>query len=181
LENPQKAKAIHKRGEEALRQSLFRMSGVDLTTIDAIGPGTIEVLMSEYGFDLSCFPTEKHFISHLTLAPRKAVSGGKPVKKRKRSLASTRTAAALRMASLSLRHSQTALGAYYRQIARRIGGDVAVFATARKLAALIYRMLRWGKPYLDEGAKAFEQRYQLARLQRIHSTAAQLGYKLVPA
>jgi transposase len=181
LENPQKAKAIHKRGEEALRQSLFRMSGVDLTTIDAIGPGTIEVLMSEYGFDLSCFPTEKHFISHLTLAPRKAVSGGKPVKKSKRSLASTRTAAALRTASLSLRHSQTALGAYYRQIARRIGGDVAVFATARKLAALIYRMLRWGKPYLDEGAKAFEQRYQLARLQRIHSTAAQLGYKLVPA
>jgi hypothetical protein len=30
------------------------------------------------------------------------------------------------MAALSLRHSQTGPGAYYRQIARRLGGDVAV-------------------------------------------------------
>jgi len=42
----------------------------------------------------------------------------------------------------ALRRSPTALGAYYRRLARRIGGDVAVFATARKLAAFIYRLLR---------------------------------------
>ena len=46
-------------------------------------------------------------------------------------------AGALRMAALSLRHSKTALGAYYRRIARRIAGDVAVFATASKLATII--------------------------------------------
>jgi hypothetical protein len=57
-----------------------------------------------------------------------------------------RVAVALRMAALSLRHSQTALGAYYRKLAQRLGGDVAVFATARKLATLIYRLLRWGQP-----------------------------------
>jgi hypothetical protein len=57
------------------------------------------------------------------------------------------------MAALSLRHSQTALGAYYRKLAWRKGGDVAVFATARKLATLIYRLLRWGQPYVDEGAE----------------------------
>jgi hypothetical protein len=34
-------------------------------------------------------------------------------------IASTRVASALRMAALSLRHSETALGAYYRSIARR--------------------------------------------------------------
>ena len=78
------------------------------------------------------------------------------MKKKKRNSASTRVAAALRMAALSLRHSETALGAYYRQIARRIGGDVAVFATARKLATLIYRLLRWGQPYVDEGVEAYE-------------------------
>jgi hypothetical protein len=59
------------------------------------------------------------------------------VKKKKRPSASSRVAAALRMAALSLRHSETASGAYDRAIARRIGGDVAVFATARKLAILI--------------------------------------------
>jgi predicted cupin superfamily sugar epimerase len=57
--------------------------------------------------------------------------------------AGTRVGAALRMAATSLRHSEPAIGAYYRQIARRKAADVAVFATARKLATIIYRLLRW--------------------------------------
>ena len=60
------------------------------------------------------------------------------MKKKKRGTASTRVAEALRMAALSLRHADTALGAYNRHIARRKARDVAVFATARKLATLIY-------------------------------------------
>jgi hypothetical protein len=180
LKNPQKAKAIQKRGEEPLRQALYRLSGVDLTGIDAIGVETVQVVLSEYGPDLSRFPSEKQFVSHVTLAPRQALSGGKPVKKKKRGSASTRVAAALRMAALSLRHSQTALGAYYRQISRRIGGDVAVFATARKLATLIYRLLRWGQPYVDVGAAAWENRYRQARIQRLAATAKDLGYQLTP-
>ena len=38
------------------------------------------------------------------------------------------------MATQSMRNSATALGAYYRSTARRKGGDVAIFATAHKLA-----------------------------------------------
>jgi hypothetical protein len=109
-----------------------------------------------------------------------AKSGGKPLPKKKRNSASTRVAAALRMAALSLRNSQTALGAYYRRMARRIGGDVAVFATARKLAILIYRLLRWGQPYVDEGVAAFEARYRQQRLGRLTATAKELGYQLTP-
>lgn len=179
--NPQKAKAFKRRHQEPMRQALYRMSGVDLTAIDAIGVETVQVVLSEYGPDLTRFPTEKQFVSHLTLAPRRAITGGKPITKKKRNGASTRVAAALRMAALSLRHSQTALGAYYRSHARRLGGDVAVFATARKLATQIYRLLRWGQPYVDEGAEAFEQRYQEARLKSLISKAKQLGYELTPA
>ena len=57
---------------------------------------------------------------------------------------------------------------------------MAVFATARKLATLIYRMLRWGKSYVDEGAEAYENRYREARLQRLTSIARELGYQLTP-
>ena len=156
------------------------MSGVDVTQIDAIGVETVEVVLSEYGSDLSRFPTEKQFVSHVTLAPHVATSAGKPVKKKKRNSASTRVAAALRMAALSLRHSQTALGAYYRKIAQRRGGDIAVFATARKLATLIFRLLRWGQPYVDEGAEAYENRYRQQRIGRLKLTAKQLGYQLAP-
>jgi transposase len=179
--NSKKAKAIKERGEEPLRQALYRMSGVDLTSIDAIGVETVQVVLSEYGPDLSRFPTEKQFVSHVTLAPNTSTSGGKTLKKRKKKGgASTRVAGALRMAALSMRHSQTALGAYYRQIARRTKGDVAVFATARKLATLIYRLLRWGQPYVDEGAEAFEQRYTEQRLNRLTTMAKDLGYQLTP-
>jgi hypothetical protein len=144
VKNPQKAKNVKKRGEEPLREALFRMSGVDLTGRDAIGVETVQVVLSEYGPDLSRFPTEKQFVSHVTLVSHKPMSGGQPVRKCRRSSASTRVAAALRMAAVTLRNSATALGAYYRKMARRLGGDVAVFATARKLATLIYRLLRWG-------------------------------------
>ena len=180
LNNTNKAKAIQKRGQESKRQALYRMTGVDITQIDALGVETVEVVMSEYGPDLSRFPTEKEFVAHVTLAPRVPSSGGRPLKKKKRNSASTRVAAALRMAALSLRHSQTALGAYYRRMAQRRGGDIAVFATARKLATLIYRLLEWGQPYMDEGAAAYENRYHQLRIGRLAATAKQLGYQLTP-
>jgi len=180
LKNTNKARMIKKRGQEPKRQALYRMSGVDATQIDAIGVETVEVIISEYGPDLSRFPSEEQFVSHATLAPRIPRSGGKPLKKKKRNSASTRVATALRMAAQSLRHSDTALGAYYRSTARRKGPGIATFAAARKIATLIYRLLRWGQPYIDEGAEAYEKRYQLQRFRGLESRARQPGYRLTP-
>ena len=56
LQNASKARTIKKLGQEAKRQALYRMSGVDITQIDAIGVETVEVVVSEYGSDLSRFP-----------------------------------------------------------------------------------------------------------------------------
>jgi transposase len=47
VKNAQKAKAIKKRGGEPLREALYRISGVDLTSIDAIGVETVQVVLSE--------------------------------------------------------------------------------------------------------------------------------------
>jgi len=41
----------------------------------------------------------------------------------------------------------------HRKLAQQLGDDVAVFAT-RKLATLIYWLLQWGQPCVDEGAAA---------------------------
>lgn len=180
LNNSNKARMIKKRGQEPKRQALYRMSGADATQIDAIGVETVEVILSEYGPDLSRFPSEQQFVAHATLAPRVSRSGGKPVKKKRRNSASTRVATALRMAAQSLRHSDTALGAYYRNTARRKGAGIATFAAARKIATFIYRLLRWGQPYLDEGAQAYEKRYRQQRLRGLQFRAKQLGYQLTP-
>jgi transposase len=181
VRNAVKRGSLRRRRQEPMREAWYRMSGVDLTGIDAIGVETVQVVLSEYGPDLSCFATEKQFVSHATLAPRRRTSGGKPLKKKKRNSASTRVAAALRMAALSQRHSETALGAYYRKLASRLGGDVAVFATARKLATYVYRLLRWGQQYVDEGAQAFEKRFQANTIKTLTAKAKKLGYQLTPA
>jgi transposase len=180
LKNKNKAKKIRDRGEEPLRQGLYRMSGVDLTSIDAVGAQAAQAVLSEYGPDLSRFPSEKEFISHVLLAPKRGSSGGKPLPKKKRGSGSSRVSQLLRHAALSLQHSQTALGAYYRRLAQRLGADKAVFATARKLATWIYRVLRWGQTYVDQGAEAYEKRYQQARLDRLRATAGDLGFQLLP-
>ena len=177
--NPNKKKLLRARGQEPLRQALYGVCAADITSIDGISTSTAEVVVSELGPDLSAFPTERHFVSYLKLSPKLAISGGKPIRKRPKGTPSTRVGAALRMAALTLRNSKTALGGAYRRLARRKGASVAVFATARKLAILIYRMLRYGAAYVDEGLQVYEQRFQDAKLRMCKQIADQFGYKLI--
>jgi len=175
-----KEKAIRARGEQPLRTDLWRLTGLDATHIDGISPTSALDAIAEIGFDLSAFPTERHFVSWLRLTPPMNISAGKPLKKRRNAATATRVAHTFRLAAVSVQRSQTALGAYYRRVARRKGAKVAVFATARKIATLFYRMLRYGQDYVDQGAAAYEARFAHKRLQAIISSAHQLGYQLIP-
>ena len=56
---------------------------------------------------------------------------------------------------------------------------MAVFCLARKLAILVYRMLRWGQDYLDIDEAAYEARYRRRTLAHLAATAKTLGYSLV--
>lgn len=178
--NIRKHYAFNARREQQLRTALWRFAGVDLTHIDGISPSTAQIILTEVGLDLSVFPTEKHFISWLRLCPRTPISGGKPLRKRPNGLGSSRIAGALRIAALSLQRSKTALGAAFRRKSRHKGGAVAVFATARKLAQLVYRMLRYGMSYVDVGAAAYEDRFRDRQLHGLRTSANSLGYDLVP-
>ncbi len=174
--NKNKRKNLRKRGQEPMREALFRLTGYDLTAIDGIGVETAETVLSELGADLSCFPSENHFISYLKLAPKLAISGGKPIRIKRTGSTTTRLGATFRMAALTLRNSKTALGAEYRRIARRKGASVAVFALARKLAILVYRLLRFGQAYVDEGMHAYEARFRAARIRTCKQIAKEFGF-----
>ncbi len=173
--NKNKRKNFRKRGQEPMREALFRLTGYDLTAIDGIGVETAETVLSELGTDLSCFPSENHFISYLKLAPKLAISGGKPIRIKRTGSTTTRLGATFRMAALALRNSKTALGAEYRRIARRKGASVAVFALARKLAILVYRFLRFGQAYVDEGMHVYEARFKAARIRTCKQIAKEFG------
>lgn len=178
--NPNKEKGIRRRHEQELRTTLWRFSGVDLTRIDGIGCTAARVVLTEIGTELSAFPTEKHFVSWLRLCPPIAISGGKPLKKRRNGQGATRVANVLRMAAVSLQRTKTALGAAYRRIASHKGAAVACFALARKLAVLIYRMLCNGHEYTDIGEAAYEAQFKERRLASLREAANSFGLTLVP-
>lgn len=177
--NRTKEQSLRGRGAQPKREALWRLSGADLTRIDGISIETAMVVITEVGFDLNAFPTEKDFVSWLRLAPRYGVTGGKPIKDKKNAAGSTKIAGALRMAALSLRNSKTSLGAYYRRLSRRKDASVAIFATARKLATLIYRMLRFGQDYVDIGEQAYNAQFDERRLKGMKATLASMGYNVV--
>lgn len=90
------------------------------------------------------------------------------------------TAAVLRTGAAAVQRSHSALGASYRRLLRRKGYRVAVFATARKQAQLVCRMLRRGQDYVDIGEQACGQRFRQQRVAGMKRAAESLGYLLVP-
>lgn len=178
--NPLKERAIRKRNDHVMREALWRLSGVDLCRIDGISSECAQIVFTEVGPDLSAFDSEKKFAAWLRLSPKYGVSGGKQLKKKKTTMGASRIAIGLRMGAMSLKNSKTALGAYFRRISRHKGFGVAVFATARKLAALIYRMLRYGVDYVDIGEQQYEMHFMKRRLEGLKSAAKAMGYNLIP-
>lgn len=161
-----------------IRTPLHQLTGVDLSRIDGIGPHTALKLVAEIGTDMSCWPTEQHFTSWLTLAPCNKISGGRVLSSRTRPSAN-RAAGMLRMAAMTLGRSSTALGAFYRRLAARVGKAKAITATARKLAILVYRTLKGELRYEDPGAGHYDARYREHLTRRLRHRAAKLGYALV--
>jgi transposase len=161
-----------------IRTPLHQLTGVDLTQIDAIGPYSALRLLAEIGTDMTRWPTEKHFASWLTLAPHNKISGGRLLSS-KTPPSANRAAAILRVSAMSLGRTDTALGAFYRRLAYRVGKAKAITATARKLAILVYRTLKDGLPYKDPGAAAYEAHHRVHVLRRLRQRAANLGFALI--
>lgn len=162
-----------------VRAALYAMVGVDLTQIHGFGPYLALKLVSECGTDLSRWPTAQHFTSWLCLAPSNQISGGKLLSAHTRR-SKNRASALLRLAALNVGKTSTALGAFYRRLAMRIGKAKAVTATARKLAVQFYNTLRYGRAYCDPGADYYEERYRERVLQNLTRRAKELGYHLEP-
>jgi hypothetical protein len=91
---------------------------------------------------------------------------------------SSRAAALLQLAATTIGRSDTALGAFYRRLAGRIGKQRAVTATARRIAVLFYNALRFGMVYRDPGAAAYVERHRSRALANLQRRARSLAYQL---
>lgn len=157
---------------------LARLAGSDLTRIDGIDQCAALRIISEVGTDMSRWKTEKHFASWTTLTPMNKITGGKQISS-KTQRSANRVAATLRVSAMSLARTQTALGAYYRRLAYRVGKAKAITATARKLAIFVYRVLDGTLVYNDPGAVVYDIKHTERSIRALRRRAAQMGYDLV--
>ena len=51
---------------------------------------------------------------------------------------------------------------------------------AAKLARLIYRMLRYGMKYVDQGAAVYEAQHRQFQIKQLRWKATKLGYNVTP-
>jgi transposase len=162
-----------------LRAPRHRISGgADLSQLDGIGPYGALQLIAEIGTDMSRWPSAKHFTAWLTLAPNNKLSG-KRLLSSKTQPSANRAAAVRRRGAMSLTRSATALGAYYRRLAYRLGQPKAITATARKLAILVYRLLRGELTYQDPGADAYLELHRTRLINSLRRRAKELGLSLI--
>lgn len=162
----------------AVQGYLHRLTGVDLSLIDGLGPYSALQLISEIGTDMSRWPSPQHFASWLGLAPQNKISGGRLLRSGTTTSAN-RAANVFRLAAMSAGRTETALGAFHRRLAIRVGKAKAITATARKLAMLVYRMIKGELIYDDPGPDAYHKRQQQRALRNLRRRAAYLGFALV--
>jgi hypothetical protein len=161
-----------------LSAELKRVTGVDLTRIDGIKEMTIQTILTEAGLDMSKWATENHFVSWIGLSPRNDVSGGRVLKRKTRKVV-CRLATAFRLAATTLRASDSYLGEQFRRLRTRLGAPKAITAMGAKLARLVYRMLKYGQEYVDQGAAYYAAKHREQQVRHLQRKAAQHGFTLV--
>lgn len=153
-----------------LNQASFQyFGGVDLMKIEGLSHATVLSIISEVGPDgFQEFETAKQFTSWLRLAPNNKISGGK--------LLSSKTPKGSNRLKIAFRNAANVIGGlkdthlsdFFKRVAYRKGRTVAISATARKLAVIIWNMVTKRVPYTPPTEYLFlDQKRKLAVLNRI--------------
>ena len=149
--------------------------GFDMTKIDGIGYDSATAILSELGPKLDAFPTESHFVSYIGVAPALGKSAGKNVSSRKKHKNTSRVGIVLKMAASTLSRSESSLGARYRCVRSRTCSRTAIKDVAREMAKRIYRGIKHGQAYIDEGERAYLERTRERTIKSMKKKISKLG------
>lgn len=153
-----------------LNQASYQyFGGVDLMSIEGMSHATILSIISEIGPEgFHKFETAKHFTSWLRLAPNNKISGGKLLSS-KTPKGSNRLKIALRNAANAIGNlKDTHLSNFFNRVCYRKGRTVAVSATARKLAVILWNMVVKKLPYKPPTDYLFlDEKRKLGLVKRI--------------
>jgi len=145
----------------------FQYFGTDLFAISGMSHGSILCLLTNMGNDLHKFPSAKSFSAWLRLVPNNKITGGKVISSRTPS-GKNQIAKALRQAANSIGNQKDhELTPFFKRIAFKKGRIVAITATARKLAVIIWNMIIKGEPYNKDKGKISNEKSKAIKLWQI--------------
>ena len=157
-----------------VRSLAHHFFGVDFYQIGGINDGTVLCLLSTLGDGIAHFPSAKHFVSWLRLAPNNKISGGKILSSRTPK-GKNRLALALRQAANSIGNMKThPLKKFFDRIAYKKGRGAAITATARKLAIIIYNMLTKKEEFNQEYDKQQVEKNRQKNLTALRKKVVEL-------
>lgn len=159
------------------KRYLIRILGIDLTKVEGLDVKTILTVLSVTGTDMSKWKTAESFAAWFSLSPRPNRTGGKTVGYDHRKTTNPATQA-LRLAARALHNSHGRLGDMYRKILYRKGPRTAIKAVARKLAILLYTLIKNGTEFSEDFYKKEEKKQAFRDELKLLKLAKKLGYEV---
>jgi len=171
------AEQIQELDEEIQKRMIpFQKEAKLIQTIPGINSNTAAAIIAEIGVDMSQFPDVAHLSSWAGISPGNNESAGVrksgKIRKGDKFLKATLVEAAW---SASKRKGSE-YSAIYNNIARRRGKKKALVALGHQILMDVYRVLKTGEPYVDEGAEAVFKRNSAARQKSAIRFLEQSGY-----
>jgi hypothetical protein len=157
---------------------LRRICGVALAEVSGLNLLSVLMLIAEIGVDMSKWRSAKAFCSWLGLCPGTKISGGRVLSRRTRKVVN-RAATILRLAALGISQTESWMGRFYRRKKAHLGAPKATTATARKLACVVYHMLKYRDEYRPLDLTAYELQAKLHRLRRLRREAKEMGMQVI--
>ena len=130
---------------------------------------------------MSQFPDEAHLSSWAGICPGNNESAGVKKSGKIRKGDKFLKAALVEAAWAASKRKGSAYSAFYNNIAKRRGKKRALVALGHQILMDIYRVLKTGEPYVDEGAEAVFQRNSAARQKSAIRFLEQSGYTITKA
>lgn len=161
-----------------LTKELARICGVDLTKVIGLNVLAVLILISEIGVDMRRWRNAKAFCSWLGLSPGNKISGGKVLNSHTVHVVN-RVSIMLRTVAPAVGRSDTWLGIFHRRMRARLGPAGANTATARKLACMVYHLLKYKEEYIDVDCLVYQEKIRKGRIIRLTKQAEELGFDLI--
>jgi transposase len=165
--------------EIAGSQNPFVAQAVDLLqTIPGVGQQVAEVVVSEIGVEMACFPSDKHLASWAGMCPGSHESAGKQKSGRRRHGNLHLQRMLTQAAWSATRTKGTYLAAQYKRLVRHKGKQRALVAVGHSILIIAYHLLSSKASYQELGGNYFDQLNVENQQRRLINKLEALGVKV---